>query len=132
MVTIRLSGSLTEPELDFSSDPATYDRPQLLAYVLTGAPRDRSEGPVTGQAGTAAVGFLVGQIRQGLEDRLPLDTLKLDLDDGARVARVEVGKWPTDHLFLAYGFRPEAEDDENADEVTIRWRMADAWILEGF
>ena len=131
-VTLRLDGSLAAPKLELSSEPPIYDRPQLLAYVLTGAPGDRSEGPSADKASTAAIDFLLGQIRRDLEDRLPVDTLKLDLGDNARVAQVEVGKWLSDTLFLAYGFRPEAGDDENANEVTLRWRLTDDWILEGF
>lgn len=134
-VQVLLRGTVNDPDLELTSDPPIYDDAQLMSLLLTGSP---GGGPGGGQgasleaeAGGAAVGLLLGELQKNLRSRLPVDALSVQVGAGAQVDRVAVGRWITSRLFVAYGFRPAAEEDENANEVRVRWRIGSGWVLEG-
>jgi translocation and assembly module TamB len=130
-VWVHVDGKPSAPELRFTSDPAIYSREQLLGFVLGGSPdAAQSDASLGEKASGVAAGFLVGQIQSRLEDKLPIDTLSVDVEEGARASAVLVGKWITERIFLAYNYRIEADEDENASEGIVRVIFGRGWMLE--
>jgi translocation and assembly module TamB len=137
-VSIAVQGTLDEPEVELSSEPAIYSQAELLGFVLGGnpdAPDDR-EGAGGGwrrSAAGAATALVASQLESIVEKRIPVDTLRLgtDADDPGTLAFVSVGKWLADKLFVAYRRRFDAETNENANEAEIEYHFRRNWMVEG-
>jgi hypothetical protein len=131
VVYVDVLGVPSEPELRLTSDPGVYSREQLLGFVLGGDPNAApSDAKLSDRASGFAAGFVVGQIQAKLKDKIPIDTLKVDIEDGARASAVTVGKWITERVFLAYNYRIEADEDENASEGIMRIIFGHGWVME--
>lgn len=131
MVYVRVLGSPEQPELLVSSDPPIYDEAQLLMFVIGSGPdEDPSETTVGGQAAGIAANALLGEVQSKLEDKLPIDMLQLDVGDGAKPARLRLGRWLTSRIFLGYNFEFEADDDENVNEGVLQYRIGSGWMVE--
>jgi translocation and assembly module TamB len=105
LVTVR--GPSSAPALTFASEPALAEG-DILAVLLFGKPiGELTAGQATGLqeqtmrlAGQYAIGELGGSVR----DRLGLDTLDVELPEGADGAgRVTVGRYVTRDVFLTVG-----------------------------
>lgn len=130
-VFVSVSGSPENPRVRFSSDPGIYSQDQLIGFVLGGTPNSASsDAPLADQAVGAATGFLLGQVQTKLQDKLPIDTISVDLDDSASAEAVSVGKWISSRVFVAYNHRIAAQTDENANAGLIQFRLGRGWMLE--
>jgi len=128
---VRVRGTPAKPELELTSDPPIFDKAQVLTFVLGAEPGSGDEAvALEDRAAAAAVGALVGSLRSKLEDVLPIDTLEIELGDGAAVSRLAVGKWISSRIFLGYEYAFEAEDDENTNEAVVQVRIGRGWVLE--
>ncbi len=135
LVTIHVQGTASRPKLFFTSEPPTYDQAQLLALVLgrdLEQPKPESFA-IESQAFNAASGVLLSGLRRTLKKALPIDTLKLETDQGTegRTAAVTVGKWITDNVFIAYRHRRGTDEDENVNEASFEYRLGRDWVIEG-
>ena len=133
-IHIQVQGTALSPELTMRSEPAIYDEAEILAIVLgaePGAPeQDRSLG---NRATSIASGLLASQVQSLVRDALPVDVIRLELDDGSgegTVNSVLIGKWITDDLFLSYGHHFDAGPNENSGQVAIEYRLRRRWMLE--
>ena len=61
-------------------------------------------GSVSGKAVGAAAGFLIGEVQEEIQAKLPVDTLKFEVGEGAKAERLTLGRWITQKVFLAYRF----------------------------
>lgn len=131
VVFVNVTGTPSDPKLEFTSEPPGYTRDQLLGFVLGGSPRGASQdSTLAGQAASVAAGFLMGKIQSRLEDKLPIDTLSVALDDEAAASGITLGKWITDRIFLSYNYAIQAEEDENRNEATVRVLFGRGWMVE--
>jgi translocation and assembly module TamB len=131
VLQIFVSGDPARPELRFASEPPIYDQPQILSFVLGASPDSGSSGSAAeGKAAGAAAGFLMGPIQNEVRDKLPIDTLKVDVGEGAQAESLTLGKWITNKIFIAYSYRFQAETEENTNEATLQYRFWRRWTLE--
>ncbi len=130
-VYVSVSGPPSNPRVRFSSDPGIYSQDQLIGFVLGGTPGAAQEdAPLADQAVGAATGFLLGQVQSRLQDKLPIDTISVELDDSASAEAVSVGKWISSRIFVAYNHRIAPETDENTNAGLVQFRLGRGWMLE--
>ena len=130
---VGTSGPLDDPKLTLSADPAVYTDKQLLGFLFGASPDEDNPNKTPEQQGIdAAAGVLLGQLQSQLKQNLPIDTLAVDLGDGADSgqANVSLGKWITDRLFVAYTYRHGAAQTENTSEGLLRYRFLRSWLVE--
>lgn len=130
---VRVLGTASEPDLELSSNPARYSRPELLQILLGTDPSElgqSSDKDLGEQAAGAAAGFLAGAIRSELGQILPFDALDVELD-GTNVKAVTVGKYLTREIFVATNIHPNADQQtENLFEAVGQYRFLPGWMLE--
>lgn len=132
-VWIDVSGPLPAPVLRFSARPPTLSEDELLAVVMGGHPNAPSPGrsaSATAKAAGVAAGYLARPLQDRLQDTLPLDTLRLQVGDGAKAEALTLGKWITDRLFLAYDHHFDARPGENAHEATLQYQLLRGLLFE--
>ena len=134
VVYVDVEGTRRAPKLRFSAEPPIYDEAEILLFVLGGSPGDQpSDQPVNEQAKGAATDFLVGQVQSRIAEKVPIDTLKLGVDETSesyQLTSITVGKWITSRVFIAYQHRFVAGDDENSSEASIIYRLGNGFNLE--
>lgn len=132
LIVVKVLGSAKEPKLELASEPPIYDASQIIAMVISGDPGSKqvSERSLDQKVVGAVSSFLVGQIRERLAQELPIDVLKVQLGDqgytGLTGARVEVGKYLTDSLYLSYMHRFGSDTGTrriNKNEASLEYRF---------
>lgn len=127
-IYINVSGSARKPKITFRSDPPLLDESQIIATILTG---ERGSGSGDVQAMGILSSLLIGQLRDQLADRLPIDVLRVDVagDDpmGVNQSSLEVGKYLRDNVYLGYkrrfGSATTGLRRLNADEVILEYNF---------
>jgi translocation and assembly module TamB len=124
-VTINITGTAKNPQLEMSSSPA-MDQDQIAFFLATG----RVQGQATQQGGgvdlsgaaTSVVGSLLfGQVRKELADVLPVDVITFD--SGPRgVSGASVGKYIGDRIFIGYR-QKFFTDPTNYNENTVEGHL---------
>jgi hypothetical protein len=130
---VLVGGTGKKPEIRFASEPGGFDQATLLGYFLGAGPGESGgEGDAGDSAKRAASGFLVSQLADSAKGQVPIDTLDVDLGDGAnRAGSISAGKWVTDDLFVGYKYKiGGTKDDESRSEGLLRWRFARGWTVE--
>lgn len=133
---VDIEGTFDDPEVTLSATPSTRTPAELLGIVLGGEPYRTNVRSLEGEARVAASALLTGAIESVIEDRLPVDAVRVgagdDLDGG--IAYVAVGEWITDDIFVAYRRRFDADQvgfQENENEAAIEWHFFENWMVEG-
>ena len=131
-LTIRVivGGTITQPEITLESDPPVGDEATILSYILLGRPPDDFLSGQQGVFGEQSAGLVVGLAANRLKERigqeLNLDVLQLEMATGARVSRVQVGKYISDRIFGSYD-DPIGTD---AREFTVEYELLPDLTLE--
>jgi autotransporter translocation and assembly factor TamB len=129
-VTALIGGRLSEPRVQLRSDPPLPES-DILSLLAFGRPSDELD---QGQAASlesalSEVGgqLVLNQLRGLLGSRLPVDTAELRLDEEGDGARLGVGRYLGDEVFVRYGrvFGSDAQD-----EVSVEWRLTPRISLE--
>lgn len=122
-VTVQLGGYLSNPTIDLSSEPPLA-RNDVLALLLFGKPSYELEASRAAaiELVFAQLGGEIGldDLRARLSRYLPFDTFSVDLGDESG-ARVEVGRYLRDDVFVRYGRSVGAE--QSSDQVTVEWQL---------
>ncbi|MFL5354832.1 translocation/assembly module TamB domain-containing protein [Archangium sp.] len=91
-----------------------------------------------GQVASVLGSVLASQARKALAAKLPLDVLTIEAgEQGLSGARLEVGKYFTDELYVGYSGRlgaPQSQSTtrrENANAVRLEYQFSPRWSLEG-
>jgi translocation and assembly module TamB len=91
-----------------------------------------------GQVASVLGSVLASQARKALAAKLPLDVLSIEAgEEGLTDARLEVGKYLTDDLYLGYRGRlgsPQNQSStrrENNNAVRLEYQFSPRWSLEG-
>jgi translocation and assembly module TamB len=122
-VTISVTGSAQEPQLDMTSNPA-MDQDAIAFFLATG----RIQGRATQQGGgvdlsgaaTSVLGSLLfGQVRKELASVLPVDVLTIDTSN----QEASVGKYIGDRVFIGYRQRLTNSPTENTSEGRIEYEF---------
>ena len=133
---LGVTGTASEPRLQLSSDPPSFDQAQLLGQVLGEDPGEEKNpggegGGIEGAAVGAAGSFVAGKLGGLLEKTIPVDTIKIESGDNAVLSALLVGKWLRDNLFLGYRHRFTPELEESANVAILEYWFLPNWILEG-
>lgn len=137
-VTVGITGPLLHPNPPTLTSEPPYDSSQLALLIATGhLEAKRGSGSVSSSTGVASiVGALVAsELQKGLSAKLPLDTLSIEsAGDGA--ARIQAGVYVTDTIYVGYthnvttGTSTSDQTTQNANEVSIQYRLTQRWQLE--
>lgn len=131
----EVRGRMSKPELILSSDPGTYSQAELLGFLLGGEPGGDPENAPSAEQRVAGAGasFLANKVGGYVKKALPVDVdvLRYEASSTTESARVTVGTWITDTLFLAYRHHLEARPDENTGEGEVEYWIQRRLVLEG-
>ena len=121
-IEVEVTGSLREPEIEFSSDELG-DQGDIMAVLVTGKPLSEQTSAEGGSLMKTLSSALAGFSTKLLGKYTPLDKLDIDLGDGLSSGSVEAGKALTSELFLLSRFRWGVEDErENRVEAEVQFR----------
>lgn len=134
-VACEVTGRVSKPIVNFTSDTGGYSQGDLLAFFLGGQPgADRGE---VGQAAASAAAGLASSIAsQKLNDKLLKRwNIKLDFHyDPATASSSEAfgfSHWFGRNLYVEGRQHPEARPDENANEMYGEYHLGNNTLLEG-
>ncbi|HTR53017.1 MAG TPA: translocation/assembly module TamB domain-containing protein, partial [Kofleriaceae bacterium] len=131
----EVRGRASKPELHLTSMPATYSQAELLGFLLGGEPNgdpnqaSSQQQNVAGVAGSLLAGELGGLVKKALP--VDVDVLRYQAATATSSAAVEVGRWITHELFVAWRQRLEARPDENSGEGEIEYWLARRLSISG-
>jgi autotransporter translocation and assembly factor TamB len=133
-IIVKIRGRADSPELMLESDPAMTET-EVIYVLMTGrAPNQAAAGDesrISGLAVGAASGLFGGLLKERLGGALPLDVVRLKPgEEGFSDARVEVGKYITEDIFVSYIIRLGAEEGEGINVISVDYRFAPSWSLE--
>jgi len=126
-VTITISGTAKEPQIDMSSTPP-MDQDAIAFFLATGRIQGRatqSGGGVdlSGAATSVLGGLLFGQVRKELADVLPVDVLTIETGSQG-VSEASIGKYIGDRVFVGYRQRLVPAPNENTEEGRIEYEIS--------
>jgi hypothetical protein len=133
-VTINVSGSAKEPQIEMTSDPP-MDQDAIAFYLATG----RVEGHATNNGGSVDLegaassvlgGLLFGQVRNALRSVLPVDVLTVETQ-GGMLSQASVGKYIGDRIYIGYRQRLIQSPNENTVEGHIEYEISRSVAAEG-
>lgn len=131
----EVRGRMSKPELVLSSEPGTYSQAELLGFLLGGEPGGDPEMAPSAEQRVANAGasFLANKVGGYVKKALPVDVdvLRYEASSATESARVTVGTWITDTLFLAYRHHLEARPDENTGEAEVEYWIQRRLVVEG-
>jgi len=137
IVSCQVTGRVSKPIINFTSDTSGYSQGDLLAYFLGGQPgSDQAGGEVAQAAESAALGYASSIASQKINDRLlKRFNVKLDFHVEAATAdnseAVGFSHWFGRNLFVEGRQHPEARPDENANEMYGEYHLGNSTLLEG-
>ena len=126
-VTITISGTARDPQLDMSSSPP-MDQDSIAFFLATGRIQGRATqsggGVDLSGAATSVLGSLLfGEVRKELANVLPVDVLTIET--GAQgVSEASVGKYIGDRIFIGYRQRLVPTQNENTEEGRIEYEIS--------
>jgi translocation and assembly module TamB len=128
-VTITVTGSVRQPQLDMTSNPV-MEQDQIAFFLATGRVQGRATqsggGVDLSGAATSVVGALLfGQVRKELTDVLPVDVITIDTS-AQGVSGASVGKYIGDRVFVGYHQRFVETPYENTVEGRLEYEITRA------
>ena len=126
-VTITISGTAKDPQLDMSSSPP-MDQDSIAFFLATGRVQGRATqsggGVDLSGAATSVLGSLLfGEVRKELANVLPVDVLTIET--GAEgVSEASVGKYIGDRIFIGYRQRLVPSPNQNTEEGRIEYEIS--------
>ena len=102
-IYINITGTAKAPEVKLTSDPAMQET-DIISYLIFGAPSDQissgDRAAISGVATGLAGGIAAAQLEKVLGKNLSPDVLSIG--GGAEGPQIEVGKYVTQDLYIAY------------------------------
>ena len=102
-IYVNISGTAEKPVLKLTSDPDMTET-DIISYIVFGAPSDQigsgDRASIQGVATGVAGGIAAAQLEKLLGSKLSLDVISVG--GGTRGPQVEVGKYLTQDLYIAY------------------------------
>ena len=125
-VTISVTGTAKNPQLDMSSNPQ-MDQDQIAFFLATGRIQGRATQQgggvdLSGAATSVVGGLLFGQVRKELADVLPVDVITIDTGSQG-VSGASVGKYIGDRVFIGYRQRFTDTPYENNVEGHLEYEI---------
>jgi translocation and assembly module TamB len=139
-IDVGLSGSIRHPVPSLSASPPIYDDQQILAILMGGEPDDPSlsSGSMSSAAAGLGANMVLGPVRKAIQEFLPVDVLRLTVENNSDTGEWKVGGEAGGHLGknvqILYHYRPPgsvASTLENEHELILDWAFHKHWLLEG-
>lgn len=126
-VTISISGTARDPQLEMSSNPP-MDQDAIAFFLATGRIQGRATqsggGVDLSGAATSVLGSLLfGEVRKELASVLPVDVLTIETGSQG-VSEASVGKYIGDRVFIGYRQRLVPATNENTEEGRIEYEIS--------
>jgi len=133
-VTINVTGSAKQPQIDLSSNPP-MDQDAIAFYLATGRVQGQASSnggsvDLEGAASSVLGGLLFGQLRNTLRSILPVDVLTVETQ-GGMLSQASVGKYIGDHIYIGYRQRLVPSPNENTVEGHIEYEISRSIAAEG-
>ncbi len=128
-LTVNLSGTPEEPEVNFELNGNAIDEGDALSYILFGKSmneltmneQDNMERAGVGNlAEQAAASLVSAQLTSFLQDKLDVDYIEVKSGSGFDEASVVVGKYITNKLFVSYEQRFGQSDEQNLKKYEVK------------
>ena len=130
-----VTGRISTPKLEMSSEPASYQEGQLLGFFLGGEPGGDPSSETGDAAKAAGTSLLSQKISQQANKVLPkavrIDLFNCTVSSGTTTGSCTVGKWIGTKLFLAYKQHLEAPLNENQYDGQVEYYLRHDLVLEG-
>ena len=140
LVFVTIRGQGKEFTIKPTSEPPLPET-EIYTLLATGRRTLRAGSGASmnqGQVASVLGSLLASQARKALAAKLPLDVLSIEAgEEGLTDARLEVGKYLTDNLYLGYRGRlgsPQNQSStrrENNNAVRLEYQFSPRWSLEG-
>lgn len=136
-LALDVTGTIAEPTLAVSSQPAVYSSRELFAFVAGGTPDagplgGTRLGPQIAHEGKLATAVLANKVGSIVRHFVPIDVLSFTRAEPRRGdGLLTVGTWVDDDLFVAYRRRTDPEGGENANEMAVEYRASEDIVIEG-
>lgn len=132
-VTITVTGSAQDPNLQLTSDPP-MDQDAIAFFLATGRVQGRATQQgggvdLSGAATSVLGGLLFGQVRKELQQVLPVDVLTIETGPQG-VSEASVGKYIGDRVFIGYRQRLIPAPNENTSEGRIEYEISRSFSAE--
>lgn len=106
VITVRIQGTIKNPELDLSSDPP-LDQSDILAVLLFGKTVSQLSGGQGSDLRQEAIGLLASyvapELEQSLMETFGLASLTFQLPTGSSYGSVGIGRYFGDDIFVSIG-----------------------------
>lgn len=133
-VVIEVHGTLKNPDLVLASDPPIYDSAQVIGMIVSGNPDNLRVGSNDADLAGAISGILVNRILDGIAPNLPIDVLKIETSASFNASRLEIGKYLTERIYIAYvhqfGSEMSGLHRENSSEANLEYRFKRNYTLD--
>jgi translocation and assembly module TamB len=132
-VTINVSGTAKDPQLDMTSSPP-MDQDAIAFFLATGRIQGRATSSgggvdLSGAATSVLGSLLFGQVRKELANVLPVDVLTIETSGGG-VSEATVGKYIGDRVYIGYRQRLAPAPNENTSEGRIEYEISRAVSID--
>lgn len=125
-VVVRVTGTPTEPRLEFTSSPV-MDETNILSVIALGVPAGGGEAlgdAVQSQLLTAVMGMATLQFARDFQQRLALDVLRIEARSADPTdTRLTVGKRLSADLLLSYYLNLSAREGEDRQSGSLEYRL---------
>ncbi len=128
-LTVNVSGTPEEPEVEFELDGSAIEEGDALSYILFGKSLDEltvneqgnmESAGVGSMAEQAAASLVSAQLTNFLQSKLNVDYIEVKSGGGFDEASVVVGKYITNNLFVSYEQRFGQNDDQNPKKYEVK------------
>lgn len=127
-VAINVRGTLVEPYISMTSDPAMSSN-EALSYLLTGRSIDTLQSGEAANVNQAAESLAIsggGVLLGGLGTRLGLDEVYVEKTSDDSDTAVVLGKFLSPKLFVSYGISIA----EAINTIKLRYTLNDNWSIK--
>ncbi len=128
-LTVNVTGTPEEPEVNFELDGNSINEGDALSYILFGKSMDEltmneqnnMESAGAGDlAQQAAASLVSAQLTNFLQNKLNVDYIEVKSEGGFEEASVVVGKYITNNLFVSYEQRFGQVDEQNMKKYEVK------------
>lgn len=127
-----ITGRVSDPKLQLSSDPPNYTEGQLLSFAISdtaAAPGNETADAATNLVAAVASQTLLSYITPILPVRL--DVVAYEPASASSSRAFVFGRWFTRKLLVLYRNRAEARPNENVNEAEAEYWLNQRVLLEG-
>jgi len=109
-LSLKVSGRVSKPKIDFYLDDEAVDEKEAISYLLFNKSPDQLDTSESASANDSnadiaknlAIGQLANVMKDALQSSLGLDVFEFSGKDGGATGSVSIGKYITNNLYLNY------------------------------